>query len=125
MDSIHQFTRRAVLAGLATALLAALAALALFGEGQAISLLAGALFMCLNLILLGWLVAAATSSKGPGRGYLVLLECAKLPGAYLLLYWLVTREYAEPIGLVAGLTTVLLAAVVSGLTGNAFQGRKA
>lgn len=125
MDSIHQFLRRAVVAGLCAAAAAALAAGFAFGAGQAFSLLAGALFMSLNLVLLGWLIAAATGPRGPDKGYLVLLECAKLPGAYLLLYWLVTREYAEPVGLVAGLSAVLLAAVVSGLTGNAFQGRKA
>lgn len=125
MDSVHSFLTRSLRNGLLWGVLLAIAALLLFGEGQAFSLLAGALFMCLNLLLLGWLLAAATSQKGAGKGLLVLLECAKLPGAYLLLYWLVTRDYAEPIGLVAGLTVVLLAAVVSGLTGNASQGQQA
>ena len=125
MDSINSFLRNALRDGVLAGLSAALIALPLFGEAQAFYVLAGALFMALNLTLLGWLIAAATVPQGSGKGMIILLECAKLPLAYFLLYWLISREYAEPIGLVAGLTVALFATVFRGLVGGALSGEKA
>lgn len=115
MDNIEQFTRLAArdaaLLGLGGCLLGWL----LFSEIIGWSFLAGCLWMALNLILMGWLIGALTAAKRPGGLTILLLECAKIPAAYLLLYWLCTRKFFEPIGLVAGLATLPVVILLRGL----------
>ena len=82
-----------------------------FGAAFALS----CLWLGLNVVLLALLIAELSTPKRR-RGLLAFsLACAKLPAAYLLLFWLFTREYLDTMGLVAGLTTLPVVVVLRGL----------
>jgi hypothetical protein len=88
-------------------------------ERFGVSFTIACLWVALNFVLLGWLLGAATAPGGSGRLFLLLLMCAKIPAAYLLLYWLFSRSYLEAGGLVAGLTTLPVVILYRGLAGAA------
>lgn len=100
------------LLGLAGALIGSLAGY----EALAFSFGAGCLWLALNTILLSWLMGAFLRLEGRSRTFIFALSCAKIPAAYLLLYWLFTRDYLEPMGLAAGLITLPVVIVVRGLS---------
>jgi hypothetical protein len=119
MDNLAMFTRLSardtVILGLTGGLICGLAV----SEWTGWSFLAGCLWMALNLILLGWLIGALTAPKRTRGLTIFLLECAKIPLAYLLLFWLCTRKFIEPIGLAAGIATLPVVVLLRGLAGSA------
>jgi hypothetical protein len=119
MDNLPLFTRNcardSAIIGLAGGLLIGL----FYHEWTAWSFLIGSLWVALNLLMLGWLIGAITARKRAGGCVLLLMECAKIPLAYLLLFWLCTRKFVEPMGLAAGIATLPLVILLRGLAGSA------
>jgi hypothetical protein len=85
------------------------------GEAFGASVAAGCLWLALNMALLGWVMGAVLQPAGSSRLLVFALACAKIPAAYLLLYWLFSLDCLEPMGLAAGLAMLPVAIVFSGL----------
>lgn len=90
------------------------------GETVGWSLLAGCLWMALNFTLLAWLLGGFMGSGRPSCLFIFVMACAKIPAAYLLLYWLYRADYLDALGLTAGLLVFPLVLVYRGLA----QGRQ-
>jgi hypothetical protein len=91
---------------------------AFFGEQAGFSFAAGCLWLGLNTVLLGMLIIAATSPRRPGKVALLALLCAKIPLAYILLLWLMSRAFIAPAGIIAALATLPVVIVWRGLAGR-------
>ncbi len=116
MTDIGAFSRLLIRDYLALGLAAALLGSIVGYEALAISFGAGCIWVGINTALLAWLLGAMLRLQGRSRTFIFLLSCAKIPAAYLLLYWLFTRDYLEPMGLAAGLITLPVVIVVRGLS---------
>lgn len=108
---VDRVVRDLVLLGLAGGLVAGLWR----GEQVGWSFLAGCLWMALSFILLGWLLGGFLGSSRPSFLFIFILACAKIPAAYLLLYWLYRADYSDALGLTAGLLVFPLVLVYRGL----------
>jgi hypothetical protein len=117
MMPLQQFLPRITLdfawAALAGGLIAALYKGEMVGESFAI----GCLWLALNTMLLGLLISALSDVKRPGGWAVTLLACAKIPLAYFLLLWLLSRDFIAPAGMIAALAALPEVMVWRGIGG--------
>lgn len=115
MDNLPRFARLLirdfVLLGLAGGLILALWRDVSWG----VSFAAACLWLGLNTAILSWLLGAMMAPGRPKRLFVFMVACAKIPAAYLLLYWLFSRDFLEPIGLAAGVATLPVVILAQGL----------
>ena len=88
------------------------------GEMVGESFAVGCLWLGLNTMLLGLLVGALSGEKRQGGLSIALLACAKIPLAYFLLLWLLSRDFIAPAGIIAALAALPLVLVGRGLAGR-------
>ena len=88
------------------------------GEPFGFSFAIGCLWLGLNTVLLGLLIAALSPGRRGGGVWLLLLACAKIPLAYFLLLWLLPREFIVPAGIIAALAALPIVMVWRGLAGR-------
>ncbi len=113
-DALALFARDfAVLAGAG-----GLAAILWRGEEFGFSFAIGCLWLGLNTVLLGLLIAALSGRGKGGGGATLLLACAKIPFAYFLLLWLLSRAFIVPAGIIAALAALPVVMVWRGLAGR-------
>jgi hypothetical protein len=93
-------------------------AIATLWKGELIgeSFSVGCLWLGLNTMLLGLLISALSGPKKPGAMTVTLLACAKIPLAYFLLLWLLSRDFIAPAGIIAALAALPVVMVARGLT---------
>lgn len=109
------FATKVVRDCLIAAIAISLAMLIYPGQGQAFSLLAGGIWVCINFYLLAMLTASILSGKGQGKLFIFMLACAKIPASYYLLFWLCRVHYMEPVGLTAGISLLPVVLLFRGL----------
>lgn len=85
------------------------------GEGWGAGFAAACFWLGLNTAILTWLLGALLAPGKPQRLFVFLIACAKIPAAYLLLFWLFSRDFLEPIGLAAGVATLPVVILAQGL----------
>jgi hypothetical protein len=86
------------------------------GEALGFSFAIGCLWLGLNTVLMGLLIAATSNRERPGGLTVSLVACAKIPLAYFLLLWLLSRAFIEPAGIIAALAALPVVMLVRGLT---------
>jgi len=86
-----------------------------FGEAAACSFLLACLWAAANIALLALFVSTIFAQKSPTRLLVFILVCAKIPASYLILYWLLSAEFTDQRGLVAGLVAFPIVLIVRGL----------
>jgi hypothetical protein len=84
-------------------------------EALGFSFTLGALWMALNLVLLSLLIIVTTEYGKRFQWAIWLLACAKIPLAYCLLLWLLSRPYLAPAGIIAALAALPVVLVWRGL----------
>lgn len=110
-----RFSRDLIRDFLLAGLLGLVICLPFFGEEVAFSFAAGCCWLGLNTALLSWLMAAIMRREGRDKLFIFILACAKIPAAYLILFWLFTRDFFAPAGLAAGLATLPVVILLQGL----------
>lgn len=85
-----------------------LAAYAYFGFWPAVSYLIGGAWMTANFILLAWLLRLMTTRFRPSLWFILFVFCAKILIVFAVLYWIFQIRQLNPLGLVAGITTLLV-----------------
>ena len=88
------------------------------GEESGISFMVGCLWLGLNTMLLGLLIGALSDAKRPRGLAVTLLACAKIPLAYFLLLWLLSRDFIAPAGIIAALAALPVVMVGRGMAGR-------
>ena len=88
------------------------------GEVAGESFAIGCLWLGLNTMLLGLLIGAFSAVRRPGGIAITLLACAKIPLAYFLLLWLLSRDFIAPAGMIAALAALPVVMVWRGLAGR-------
>lgn len=88
------------------------------GETMGESFAIGCLWLGLNTMLLGLLISALSDVRRPGGWVVTLLACAKIPLAYFLLLWLLSRDFVAPAGMIAALAALPVVMVWRGIAGR-------
>jgi hypothetical protein len=88
------------------------------GEPVGESFCIGALWLGLNTMLLGLLISALSGRRRRAGLAVALLACAKIPLAYFLLLWLLSRDFIAPSGIIAALAALPIVMVGRGLAGR-------
>ena len=90
--------------------------LALAGnESLGASFLLACLWAAFNLALLSLLISSMTAQKNGSTLLVLILVCAKIPASYLILLWLLSADFTDLRGLVAGLVAFPVVLIVRGL----------
>jgi len=116
MTSVPQFLRHATLYFLTLAVLGGAIATILYGSRVGVSFALGCGWLALNIVLLGLLILAVSDPQRPRKLLATLLACAKIPLAYILLLWLLSRDFITPAGIIAALAALPVVLVAAGLT---------
>jgi len=118
--------RRAQLWTLAGGVACGAVVAALFSLPHGLGVLAGATWSALNLRVLEGLIGAAIVPRDAQRDLprVVLWFSAKI-GVYGLAFWILIVRPFPAIGMVVGLTVMLIALVLAGLTGRSAAPREA
>jgi hypothetical protein len=85
------------------------------GEASGTSFLLACLWAASNLALLSLFISTMIAQKTPARLLVFILVCAKIPASYLILYWLLSADFTDMTGLVAGLVAFPAVLIVRGL----------
>lgn len=86
-----------------------------WGEGAGASFLLACLWAASNLALLALFISSLIAQKSPGKLLVFILVCAKIPASYLILLWLLSADFTDLRGLVAGLVAFPVVLIVRGL----------
>ncbi|MBN1652667.1 MAG: ATP synthase subunit I [Deltaproteobacteria bacterium] len=95
-------------------LLFALATAVVLGASSGLSAAVGALIAIVNFILFGWIVNRVVGGSVKKRAALMFLLIAKMGVLFGLIYYLVTRQWVEPVAFMVGFSAL----VVGVLTGS-------
>lgn len=119
-SSTGRFTVKRIAAStLWFSLVVAVAAFAYFKDPWvAISYLIGSAWMTANFILLAWLLMLLTTRFRPKTWFIFAVFCAKILVVFAVLYWIFQIRQLNPLGLVAGITTLLVVVLLKA-AGNA------
>jgi hypothetical protein len=100
--------RRIVISTLWFSAALAVAAYGYFGFWPAVSYLVGSAWMTANFVLLAWLLTLMTTRFRPSLWFILFVFCAKILIVFAVLYWIFQLRQLNPLGLVAGITTLLV-----------------
>lgn len=109
-DAVGRLTvRRIAVSTLWFSAAVAVAAYAYFDSfWVAVSYLIGSAWMTANFILLAWLLKLMTTRFRPKPWFIFFVFCAKILIVFAVLYWIFQLRQLNPLGLVAGITTLLV-----------------
>ncbi len=110
--------RRIAVSTLWFSLVVGVAAYAYFGLWPAVSYLIGGAWMTANFLLLAWLLKLLTTRFRPNLWFILSVLCAKILVVFAVLYWIFQLRQLNPLGLVAGITTLLVVILLKA-AGNA------
>lgn len=85
------------------------------GEATGSSFLLACLWAASNLAVLSLFISTIIAQKSPAGLLVFILVCAKIPASYLILYWLLSADFTDMTGLVAGLVAFPAVLIVRGL----------
>ena len=85
------------------------------GEAAGSSFLLACLWAAANFALLSLFISSLIAQKSPGKLLVFILVCAKIPASYLILIWLLSADFTDVKGLVAGLVAFPVILIVRGL----------
>jgi hypothetical protein len=108
-DTTDRFTVKRIL--FTTTWFSALVALAIWAylDGWwAFSYAIGSVWMMLNFVALAGLLRLITALPSASKLFIFTLICAKIAVVFIALYWLFQIRELRPLGLVAGITTLLV-----------------
>jgi hypothetical protein len=117
MRPLNEFLPRVTLDFAWLAFIGGAVAITFKGELLGESFTVGCLWLGLNTMLLGMIASLGGARHGGGLG-LTLLACAKIPLAYFLLLWLLSRDFIAPSGIIAALAALPVVMVWRGLAGR-------
>lgn len=85
------------------------------GEATGSSFLLACLWAASNMALLTLFVSMLVSQKRQSKLLVFILVCAKIPASYLILLWLLSADFTDMTGLVAGLVAFPVVLIARGL----------
>lgn len=86
------------------------------GIGFGLSVLFGAIWGCLNLLAIKIIIISLVTEKKRNVKLGVIVLILKLPVLYGLGYFLITRDYLSPAGLLWGFSGILITALLNALS---------